>query len=117
MKVVINRRYGGFGLSDKAVEACIALGMTVAADIETSNGFDFLRADFVSEDYYCLRGDDKAFRCDPRLVQVVEQLGRAAHGSYSHLKVVEIPFDTTEGWKITDWEGWERIDEEHRSWS
>ena len=32
MKVVINRCYGGFGLSDAAIEQLIELGMTVSSD-------------------------------------------------------------------------------------
>ena len=119
MKVVISRKFGGFGLSDKAVEACVALGMTASdkhVDEDAIGNFDFLR-DLPGEEYCCMRSHERAFRCDPRLVQVVEQLGEAADASYSHLKVVEIPFDTIDGWEITDWEGWERIEEDHRSWS
>ena len=34
MKVVINCKYGGFGMSDKAIERCIELGMTISNDEE-----------------------------------------------------------------------------------
>lgn len=62
-KVVINRCYGGFGLSDLARER---LGI---------------------EKYRELPRDD------PRLVAVVEELGDAADGRHASLAVVEIPDD------------------------
>ena len=66
MKVVINRCYGGFGLSDKA------------AAILNSDTPDY--------------GLDRA---DPKLVEVVEKLGVDANGRNALLKVVEIPDDVT----------------------
>lgn len=113
MKVVINRCFGGFGLSDKAVEACVALGMTVRREDE--DGW----ADFVCGGKFgtwCEREHDKAFRCDPRVVRTVEALGDEANGSFALLRVVEIPFDTTDGWDIHDHAGMETIEEDHRIW-
>lgn len=63
MKVVINTCYGGFNLSDKAMEM---LGIDYSWKIE---------------------------RTDPNLVKVVESLGEEANGHLSRLKVVEIPDD------------------------
>jgi len=121
MKVVINRKYGGFGLSDKAVEACVTLGMTVAneyAGEDAIDKVDFYRARGIGcERYYSTHESDNAFRCDPRLVQVVEQLGEEANGDFAHLKVVDIPFDTTDGWEIKDYDGMERVEEIHKCWS
>jgi hypothetical protein len=102
MKVVINRKYGGFGLSNKAIKDCIALGM------EGLSGPD--------GQYYCECENSKAFRCDLRLIQVVEQLGNEANGDFASLRIVEIPFDTTDGWGIYDYDGMERIEESHSSW-
>lgn len=64
MKVVINRCYGGFGLSEKAMK--------------------FLG---VGNEW-----PDIA-RNDPKLVECVEKLGVEANGTYAELKVVEIPDD------------------------
>ena len=64
MKVVINRCYGGFGLSEKAMK--------------------FLGVDS--------RWPDIA-RNDLKLVKCVEKLGEEANGMYAELKVVEIPDD------------------------
>ena len=86
MKVVINRCWGSFGLSDKAFEMFKALG-----------GED---AD----------GD----RANPILVKVVETLGKEANDEYSSLKVVEIPDGVD--YYIDDYDGMETIEECHRSW-
>lgn len=64
MKVVINRCYGGFGLSKKAMK--------------------FLGVDSDWPDIA---------RDDPKLVECVEKLGEEANGMYAELKVVEIPDD------------------------
>ena len=64
MKVVINRCYGGFGLSEKAMK--------------------FLRVGSEWPDIA---------RNDPKLVECVEKLGEEANGRYAELKVVEIPDD------------------------
>lgn len=120
MKVVINKCFGGFGLSDEAIEACIALGMTVA-DANTDADADFLREnnpddkDFYGQ-YYCPHDHERKFRCDPRLVQTVERLGKRANGMYASLKVVDIPFETAEGWYIDEYDGVENINQCHESW-
>lgn len=64
MKVVINRCYGGFGLSEKAMK--------------------FLGVGSEWPDIA---------RNDPKLVECVEKLGEGANGTYAELKVVEIPDD------------------------
>lgn len=61
MKVVINKSYGGFHLSQEAMDF---LGTTYASDYN---------------------------RTDSRLVECVEQLGDKASGTCSRLEVVEIP--------------------------
>jgi hypothetical protein len=54
-------------------------------------------------------------RNDPALVQMVEELGKEANGEYSELSVVEIPNDIH--WNIEEYDGMERVEEAHRSWS
>lgn len=63
MKIVINKCYGGFDLSDKALKM---LGVKYSWDIA---------------------------RNDPKLVEAVEKLGTEANGMCAALKVVEIPDD------------------------
>jgi hypothetical protein len=84
MKIVINRCFGGFGLSE---EALALLDIEYAWDIQ---------------------------RNDPRLVEVVERLGKAANGACSELRVVEIP-DGVE-YNLSDYDGVETIHEKHRMW-
>jgi len=54
-------------------------------------------------------------RSDPLLIQVVEELGDQAAGKYAQLKVVEIPDDVK--WYIDEYDGWEHIAENHRTWA
>jgi hypothetical protein len=53
-------------------------------------------------------------RSDPLLVQVVEELGEEANGSYAKLKIVEIPDDVE--YTIDEYDGVEHIAEKHRTW-
>ena len=87
MKVVINRCYGGFSLSEKAMK--------------------FLGVD---------SGWPDIARNDPKLVECVEKLGEAAsYGLGSSLYVVEVPDDVK--WTITEYDGVEQVEEVHRVWS
>lgn len=109
VKVVINRCYGGFGLS---FEACKLIaerkGWTLATD-------DYDREYFIPE-----LGKDQRLdpydleRNDPILVAVVEELGEDADGYGAELKVVNIPEDIK--WHIHDYDGMETIREDHRTW-
>jgi len=109
MKVVINKQYGGFGLSNEAAEACVALGMDGWFG-KMGNSLGGRRY------YYCEHQDDKEFRCDPRLVQVVERHGSAADGDFAKLVIVDVPFDTVDGWYIHYYDGMETIEQDHMSW-
>ena len=90
MKIVINRCYGGFGLSDKALELYNTLADT-------------------NLQYAC-----ELERNDPILVHVVETLGAEANGRFAKLHIVEIPDDVN--WEISDYDGMESVEEVHRSW-
>lgn len=91
-KIVINTCYGGFGLSDEAESAYKELAG-------------------VSDPDWWYRDVD---RDDPYLVQVIEQLGERANGSFAELKVVEIPADVL--WEIGEYDGVEWVAEQHRVW-
>ena len=90
MKIVINKCYGGFGLSKEAEKLYV----------QKKNISGPLRGDIL--------------RNDSVLVEVVETLGDKASGIYSKLKVVEIPDDVT-NWRIEEYDGWEHI-AEGRKW-
>ena len=90
MKVVINKCFGGFGLS---VEA-----------------YKFLNIPWDGCGHYFI--DD---RSNPALVKCVEALGDKAGGEFeSRLKVVEIPDDVE--WEIDEYGGVEWVIEKHRTW-
>lgn len=95
MKVVINWCYGGFELSDKALDF---MGIT---DEEERHDFK-----------WC---NDCERRTDPRLIKAVEVLGKEAEANHcTRLKIVEIPDDVK--WYIDDYDGSESVEECHRSW-
>jgi hypothetical protein len=114
MKVVINSDYGGFSLSDEAIEAYAERkGITLRKEERNSDSV-------LSSDYY-LEDGNEWFNCreiprnDPTLVAVVEKLGVKADGFCATLKVVEIPEDVD--WYVEEYDGNEWVAEKHRTWS
>lgn len=92
MKVVINNCYGGFGMTNAALEEYKS------------------RRDITDENfwYYDIPRD-----C-PVLVSMVEEQGSAMNGEFSDLKVVEIPDDVE--WYVEEYDGMEHVAESHRTW-
>ena len=78
MKVVVNRCFGGFSLPD---EFCKKYDCSTYADID---------------------------RCDPRLIQFVEENPDKTCFSCSSLEIVEIP-DRATDWQINEYDGAESI--------
>lgn len=79
MKVVYNSKFGGFSLSDEAIAR--------------------------------LGGEDEAekmARHDPRLVQVVEDMGAAADGSYARLRIHALK---GRRYRIDEYDGYEGVQE------
>jgi hypothetical protein len=113
MKLVLNRCYGGFSLSRKAVLLGRKLsknprwgGPTIKGDVYEKE------KKAVPEDY----GYVDVPRHDPILVKVVEQLGsKLASGNLAELKVVEIPDGIQ--YEIDEYDGIEHVAEQHRRWS
>lgn len=79
MKICINTCFGGFSLSDKASQM---LGFKT-------------RYPLIS-------------RTDPRLIEVVSALGKAANGPCARLAIVSIPDEATD-WEIEEYDGSEDI--------
>ena len=138
MKVVINKRYGGFGLSYKACMRYAELkGFTLYPFMDRiEDGIPDLRhfvqwdgkgkqpywihystspldknGRYEEESYW---SDDSVKRNDPVLIQVVEELGDEANGEHAKLEIVEIP-DGVEC-NIEEYDGNEWVSEEHRTW-
>ena len=89
MKVVINKCYGGYGLSKKA--------------------YEFLGIEWDGYGY-----EYKEDRSNPDLVMCVETLKEESFGVYARLKVIEIPDDVK--WHIEEYDGVEWVAEDHRTW-
>ena len=98
MKIVINRCFGGFSLSQNA-EALFRRIEKIKPDDEANHEY------FSSRDIP---------RDNPTLIKIVEKLGENAGGAYANLKVVEIPDDVN--WYIEEYDGMEHVAERHRTW-
>jgi len=139
-KIVVNRCYGGFGLSPMAqkmylkligkdcyfykqtkyehrdeIEEYVRTSMKEA----TENSFVYTVTKDLGERTNKLPNDDFWYdgnleRTDPILIQVVEKLGKKASDRLAELEVVEIPDDVE--WEIDEYDGIESIHEKHRSW-
>ena len=135
MKVVINKCFGGFSLSEKAIFRYAEIkGLTLYPE----------KGDFSFVTYYLLPKEErvpeidwktatteervaynKAFqgqtlydrdidRADPALVKTVEELGTAANGGCAELRVVEIPDGVD--YEIKEYDGLEHVAQVHRTW-
>ena len=80
MKIVLNKCFGGFALSEKAYEY---LGLKW-------DGFGYAYSDYDE-------------RSDPKLIKCVETLGEEANGLYADLEVVDIPDNVK--FEIEDYDG------------
>lgn len=113
MKIVINRRFGGFGVSTAAVLRMRELGSTQAFPPATVlQGERYVDGGVCKTDFGT---HGMADRTDPVLVRVVEEMGPAANGAYADLKIVDVPDGVA--WEISEYDGLERVEEAHRSWS
>lgn len=136
MKLVINKCFGGFGLSEAGVRRYFELkGWSLYIENAGSWSATYWRvppedrpiepkpwatAPLEDRQRYNAEYEQKSVyagdipRNDPELVRVVEELGSAANGSCAELAVVEIP-DGVE-WVIEEYDGNEHIAEKHKTW-
>ena len=80
-KIVINKCYGGFGISPRGIEWLLAKGADPAKVRVQDSGLGELRFVYT----VCLLE-----RHDPLLVEMVETLGEAANGDSAALEIKEI---------------------------
>ena len=143
MKVVINKCFGGFRLSNLALKRYVELkGLTPYFYEEDYSNKKFIKTSYDNKREfltYCISEDlgdviehekfwewqeqneEKYFcnynikRNDKDLIKVVEELGcEKSSGDCASLKVVEIPDGIS--WEINKYDGMETIEEAHRSW-
>lgn len=108
-KIAINVCYGGFSLSESAVR----LARQLSEDPEWGGCV------LVGESYkdgtvreHSPLGNDshigsEVARHDPVLIQVIEQLGKAANGYFAKLAIVEIAENR---YRIEEYDGFERVE-------
>jgi len=142
MKIVVNKCYGGYSLSHKAIARYYELkGLKVyhfkddyskghgidnkkyilvkegdeslfTISFSVPNPNDFDSKELWSKYYLDSRPED---RTDPLLIQTIEELGeKESSGSCASLRIIEIPDNVN--YEIDDYDGIESIHETHRSW-
>ena len=115
--VVINRCYGGFGLSHEAIMMYSELAKLNLKPVEGKFfdlcGYDYYLDGIVGDEYYWY--DRNIKRDDPDLVAVVRELGDKANSRHADLKIVDVPEDVE--WEIHEYDGNEWVAEKHRTWS
>ena len=92
-KVVINRCYGGFGLSEAALS-------------------EYKRRAGVTDENWWVYDIE---RDSEHLVALVEEMGQDVNNKFSKLHIVDVPDDVL--WEIDDYDGMEWVAEQHRTWS
>lgn len=145
MEVAINERYGGFGLSTKALmlycerkygEAHLYLRKSYDTQVFKRVPNDYYEKNNTPTDrLYVLKqdaGEEVEYndckdiilfnhqvcsydnRTDPLLISVIKELGSEANGDYAEIHIVDVPDDVK--WHISEYDGMETVEEDHRSW-
>lgn len=135
MKIVINACFGGFGMSDEAIELYKKYIESKDPDIVFTDDFFSRKASNHSLHWSQHVRLDQAMkptnerpiehkkdvetdigvkipRYDPCLIRVVEELGDRVNNSHSFLTIVEIDDDTD--WIIQEYDGYEWISRDHK---
>lgn len=124
-KIVYNGCYGGFGLSDAAIDRYAEIkGITVYERkyLVPAEEFEAIRAEEIQSQVgpgrYATNLDllksnalyfsaSSIARTDPALVQVVEELGEKASGDFAQLLIAEVPAGTK--YRIDEYDGYESV--------
>lgn len=131
MKIILNKCYGGFDISDEAYELYAEKkGLTLYRYYDDYKNKQMLKGSGLINYYFTKDFGDNiekdkidwktnlylnyGHRDDPTLVEVVEELGNKASGSYSNLVVVEIPDNMD--YVIDNYDGIETLHEKVRAW-
>lgn len=136
MKIVINKCYGGYSLSPKAVLWLYEKGFNEEGFItpvekyfgstgcgkELSKWREYLAGKasnvflitIFTPDEKAVLNERPELRTHPLLIECVERLGPDADGNCAELTVIEIPDDVD--WEIHEYDGVESVHEKHRIW-
>lgn len=137
MKVILNKCYGGFGVSQEAYELYAKkkgielfaykldcengkpiykktdTGSSIFTITFTKDFGDYIDLSDDSSNEYCLELR-RGHREDPVLIEVVEELGERANSPFSKLVVVDIPDDME--YEIDDYDGVETLHQKVEKW-
>ena len=126
MKIILNKCYGGFGISDKGYELyCKKKNLDLYRYTTDDSRFRKINKESYLTYYFTKdfgeSGDkknldwdfhiylDSRYREDPVLIEVVEELGEEANGRYSNLQVVDIPDELRYNYDIDEYDGIETL--------
>jgi hypothetical protein len=121
MKVVINRCFGGFGISDEAFEKLLTRKGIAFDKVESEHkslisGVTYYAAGHSGDDdHYLSEYDFCSNRSDPDLIAVIEEMKEEANSWAADIRIVEVPDDAK--WHIHEYDGLEHVAEDHRTWS
>jgi len=102
MKFVVSTCYGGFGLSEVAINRLIELGLQPGVErIKGETDENYRYRAYVSP----LNQN----RFHPLLVQVVEELGKAANSSGSNLRIAQVNTEGLADILINEHDGYESV--------
>ena len=91
-RVLVNSCFGGFGFSD------------------------FVLKEFNKRTGDSCEGNEERYRTHEVIIDIFEEFGsEKCSGNYAKLKLIEIPDDVD--YEITEYDGMEKVEECHRSWS
>jgi hypothetical protein len=125
MKIILNKCYGGFGIS---LDGYLLYAKKKGIELDVyhngvliNNPHKFLesRKPYVTEFYYKTKTGKRFYlhtenRDDETLIKVVKELGEKANGIYADLKIVEIPDNMQ--YSIEEYDGIETLHEYHNWW-
>lgn len=144
MEIVINKCFGGFGLSTQALYELIKMNSSAIEKMRISeyssnvknfqqfkdkytwprykeykDGYvwDEMIPVLFKDDYvFCLKDDyeNKTERFHLDVIKIVKKLGTKANGTHAKLEIIEIPDNIK--WEIDNYDGMESVHEKHRSW-
>lgn len=102
-KIAFNGCYGGFSLSDAAIQRYLNLkGWKFTVTKEPQ--FDTTHYEVEGQERWYHRGIPRA---DPVLIQVIEEMGEAANGGFASLHITEVPSGTK--YRIDEYDGMESV--------
>jgi len=132
---MINRTIGGFGISNEFLHILIEEGSPFVRKEKFSENegdlfawgpwkhsyqHDPISPGVLEKDGFMFRvANDftKEFRSDPHVVEICERLGDAAGGVHCVIRIVDIPFDSTKGWRIGSADDGHEYIAEGRTWA